>query len=88
MAELADALDSGSSEGNFMKVQVLLPAPVESLDTQIRVRGFFFDQIYCSCRKRHLFCSLCTRRRRLYIVRGDFSFEKHRHFSPDGIFIF
>ena len=27
MAELADALDSGSSEGNFMKVQVLLPAP-------------------------------------------------------------
>ena len=26
MAELADALDSGSSEGNFMKVQVLLPA--------------------------------------------------------------
>ena len=27
MAELADALDSGSSEGNFVKVQVLLPAP-------------------------------------------------------------
>ncbi len=27
MAELADALDSGSSESNFMKVQVLLPAP-------------------------------------------------------------
>ena len=27
MAELADALDSGSSEGSFMKVQVLLPAP-------------------------------------------------------------
>ena len=26
MAELADALDSGSSESNFMKVQVLLPA--------------------------------------------------------------
>ena len=31
MAELADALDSGSSEGNFVKVQVLLPAPL--LDT-------------------------------------------------------
>ena len=30
MAELADALDSGSSEGNFMKVQVLLPAPKHS----------------------------------------------------------
>ena len=27
MAELADALDSGSSEGSLMKVQVLLPAP-------------------------------------------------------------
>ena len=29
MAELADALDSGSSEGNFMQVQVLLPAPIK-----------------------------------------------------------
>ena len=27
MAELADALDSGSSESNFMQVQFLLPAP-------------------------------------------------------------
>ena len=27
MAELADALDSGSSEGFFMQVQVLFPAP-------------------------------------------------------------
>lgn len=28
MAELADALDSGSSEGNFMQVRFLLLAPV------------------------------------------------------------
>ena len=28
MAELVDALDSGSSEVSFVKVQVLLPAPV------------------------------------------------------------
>ncbi len=27
VAELADALDSGSSEGNFMEVQVLSTAP-------------------------------------------------------------
>ena len=27
MAELVDALDSGSSGGDFVKVQVLLPAP-------------------------------------------------------------
>ena len=32
MAELADALDSGSSESNFMEVQVLLPACVKSLE--------------------------------------------------------
>ena len=30
MAELADALDSGSSEGNFMQVQFLLSAPWKS----------------------------------------------------------
>ena len=30
MAELADALDSGSSEGSFMQVQVLLSAPKHS----------------------------------------------------------
>jgi hypothetical protein len=27
MAELADALDSGSSEGDFVQVQILLSAP-------------------------------------------------------------
>ena len=31
MAELADALDSGSSESNFMQVQVLFPAPRKKL---------------------------------------------------------
>ena len=31
MAELADALDSGSSESNFMQVQVLFPAPQPDL---------------------------------------------------------
>ena len=31
VAELADALDSGSSESNFMQVQVLFPAPKKKL---------------------------------------------------------
>ena len=39
MAELADALDSGSSEGNFMQVQVLLPAPKNP--EYVSVRDFY-----------------------------------------------
>ncbi len=35
MAELADALDSGSSEGDFVQVQVLLPAPKQYNPNQI-----------------------------------------------------
>ena len=40
MAELADALDSGSSGGNFVKVQVLLPAP------KTKNRGFASVFVY------------------------------------------
>ena len=39
MAELADALDSGSSRGSSVKVQVLLPAPLKALKT-LHFRGF------------------------------------------------
>ena len=45
MAELADALDSGSNGRKAVQVQVLLPAPIaeslEIVDNQ-RFRGFFF----------------------------------------------
>ena len=39
MAELADALDSGSSESNFMQVQVLFPAPNQYNPNQLFLVG-------------------------------------------------
>ena len=43
MAELADALDSGSSRGSSVKVQVLLPAPQKSLENTEFSRLFCFS---------------------------------------------
>ncbi len=44
MAELADALDSGSSGGNFVEVQVLLPAPQKKGRP---IRGVLFLRLGC-----------------------------------------
>ena len=51
MAELADALDSGSSGGNFVEVQVLLPAPKKrSTDRGFGLLFFRVDKSYGSAR--------------------------------------
>ena len=42
MAELADALDSGSSESNFMQVQVLLSAPTKSINKLSLIDAFLY----------------------------------------------
>ena len=74
MAELADALDSGSSEGNFVKVQVLLPAPskdtIEIWTLKFGVNGVFIikSSIYAAFRGRIFFLSagLKTEKRKFY----------------------
>ena len=48
MAELADALDSGSSESNFMQVQVLFPAPDWYNPNHIFLMGDGFGFLFIS----------------------------------------
>ena len=44
MAELADALDSGSSEGSFMQVQLLLPAPKQDYNINKVLESCFYSR--------------------------------------------
>lgn len=47
MAELADALDSGSSDFTVIQVQVLLPAPSKSLENTEFSRLFNVFILFC-----------------------------------------
>ena len=49
MAELADALDSGSNFRKEVEVQVLLPAPPKSLENSVfsRLFTFLFPLVHC-----------------------------------------
>ena len=48
MAELADALDSGSNGRKAVQVQVLSPAPEKKQPLSTRQRLFLFNEI-CPC---------------------------------------
>ena len=49
MAELADALDSGSSESDLIQVQVLLPAPYRVFIMELSYGHSIFLQFRVSC---------------------------------------
>ena len=68
MAELADALDSGSSRGSSVKVQVLLPAPPKSLENTgfSRLFAFYFPLSHGSQGMHRLWRCVC-----LFSVHGE-----------------
>jgi hypothetical protein len=71
MAELADALDSGSSESNFMQVQVLLSAPNSKNPNLVSIgNGFGFL----------LFIDLLNFNTKIINIRMHLRFYKQVHF--------
>ena len=77
MAELADALDSGSSEVTLIQVQVLLSAPQkESFDRKVGAFLFCLDALPCKaaglslCRSKKLSCR--DRRFFIFVQKRDY----------------
>ena len=73
MAELADALDSGSSRGSSVKVQVLLPAPPKSLENTefSRLFAFSFPLSHGGRGMHHLWRCVCRFSVRFYTLSGN-----------------
>ena len=67
MAELADALDSGSSEGNFMQVQVLLPAPKNKGLLRLSFIFIQSEGLVCNRRKAYVISSQSE----LYVIKSQ-----------------
>ena len=67
MAKLADALDSGSSERNFVQVQILLSAPIVLENMMTRTE--FVNEVFKKLEENHLF---------LYHDITKEEFEKHK----------
>ena len=70
MAELADALDSGSSDRKVMQVQLLLSAPVRVF---IIALGFFFFNIYCRISFFFAYESIAKQHYKYYILPLSFT---------------
>ncbi len=76
MAELADALDSGSSEGSLIQVQVLLPAPKQQNSNLLPIGeafGFLLFKFFISIQKL------------VYTFQVRFSYEKDIFFIVNSI---
>ena len=73
MAELVDALDSGSSDFTVIQVQVLLPAPPKSLENTefSRLFAFSFPLSHGGRGMHHLWRCVCRFSVRFYTLSGN-----------------
>ena len=79
MAELADALDSGSSESNFIQVQVLLPAPIQVFAKDF-ANTFSFETLYEDKEPNRVFATDFSYEHPVSIVLISIGFREVLHF--------